>query len=153
MSKDKRNWFILCPVCGRAYTLNIWVKILSARPRGVLGVGCPRGADGRFLNADAVVVKPEVLDEVINEVGFFERFKARFITAIKNWLGNRWLLPLEIGDELLRVKSAGGFLVADVGPGYVERWPKKDAVQPTWMDLKAVPGWVAKADQQNEVWG
>ena len=152
MAKDKRNWIILCPMCGRGYPLSSWRVLLRLRPRGVLAVGQPRGADGRFLNADAAVAKPEVLDEVVGEVGFFERFKGRFVKAIKNWLGNRWLLPLEIGDELLKVKPAGGFMVADIGPGYVERWPKKDRVHPAWMDLKLVPGRVVKVDQNNEVW-
>ena len=149
--KDGRNWLILCPVCGRAYTKNNWEMILSSRPRGVLGVGCPRGSNGRFLSADAAVAKPEVLDEMVGH-GFFERLKGRFITAIKNWLGNRWLLPLEVGDELLRAKPVGGFMVADIGPGYVERWPKKDVVRPAWMDLKSIPGRVVKVDQGDEVW-
>jgi hypothetical protein len=99
-----------------------------------------------------VAAEPEVLDAVVGEVGFFERFKNRFVTAIKNWLGNQWLLPQEVGNEVLATKIVGGFIVADIGPGYVERRFKRDITCPAWMDLKSVPGRVVKVDQESAVW-
>jgi len=149
MKGQRRNFVVLCPFCGRAYALSSWRWILKAKLRGVLALGQPFSAKGKFLAADTFVERPEMLDAV-TEPGLFQALKNRLLLAVRNWLGHGWLLPREVG-ALLPFGFYGGYPVADVGPGVVEHQVKRDKVGavllPAGMRAK-----VMKLDTGGAIW-